>query len=218
MSSNQSVPARLLPSRVSDHLRFARARRAWRGAGMVFVHVPKNAGVSISRAIYGRPLGHYSVAEIQRRDPRLLAQTYSFATLRDPVERLVSAYRFARAGSTSEMAVAEPQRYQAPVFGDFNSFVCQWLVRQDLAEIDGIFRTQASYLLSDDGPGVTDLFCLPDLQPLIEMLRSRVRQTVVLEHRNATDKSGAVAVSGDAAEVVRHLYRADYDLIGACAR
>lgn len=215
MSRQESLPARVLPNKLADRLRFERARRAWRAANVVFVHIPKNAGVSISRAIYGRPLGHYSTSDIIRRDPVLLQRVYSFAVLRDPVERALSAYRFARAGSTAEMGVADPHRYQIPEFGDFDSFVRAWLAEQDLAEVDGIFRTQTSYVVCDGGVAVQDLFCLSDLRPVTSMLRSRVRENLVLEHRNATDKHLGISVAADSVELIRHLYRQDYDLIGA---
>ena len=215
MSRQQSLPARMMPRRLADRLRFDRARRAWRSADMVFVHIPKNAGVSISSVIYGRPLGHYSASDIVRRDPELLHQVYSFAVLRDPLQRAVSAYRFARAGSTAEMGVAEPHRYQTPEFGNFDSFVGAWLVGQNLDEVDGIFKTQSSYVVCEGRVAVRDLFCLSDLPPLTAMLHSRMRADLVLDHRNATDKHIDVTVSAESVDLIRHIYRQDYDLIGA---
>ncbi|MCB9411265.1 MAG: sulfotransferase family 2 domain-containing protein [Actinobacteria bacterium] len=209
----RSLVARALPAAALQYLRFARARRAWRSPGVVFVHIPKNAGVSISRALYGRPLGHFSAREIQCRDPLLLDRTYSFAVLRDPLERAISAYRFATAGATEEMAVANPERYRSPEFADFDRFVCTWLVNQDLDDADGIFQSQASYVEVDGRVAVAGLFNLADLTPLLKMLRQRVDPGLMLEHRNVTAKQAHIAASEESRAAIAHLYRRDYELI-----
>ena len=215
MSHAQSLPARLLPDQTVRHLRFARARRAWKSAGITFVHIPKNAGVSISRALYGRTLGHYSAAQISRRDPHLLTHTYSFAVLRDPLERAISAYRFATAGSTRDMAVANPHLYRTETFADFDTFVGSWLAHQDLTAVDPVFRTQASYVTAARHIGVDDLFWLGDLQSLAAALRRRGHPGLALSHSNATDKSTAVKCSPASEQAIKRIYHDDYELIGA---
>lgn len=216
MSSTQSLAARALPDRLVDHLRFVRARRAWTSAAVVFVHIPKNAGVSISRALYGRTLDHYRATDINDRAPGLLEQVYSFAVLRDPLARAVSAYRFARAGATADMAVAEPHRYRTPAFDDFDTFVQEWLVEQHLPDVDGIFRTQTSYVEVAGRVAVRDLFRLPDLHVLTSALRERGHRDLVIDHANASDRRIAVTISAESRELIRQVYREDYDLLAAC--
>jgi hypothetical protein len=55
--------------------------------------------------------------------------------VRHPVDRLHSAYRFARTGGTSKMGIKNPQLYQSKSFSSFNRFVCEWLQFQNMHEI-----------------------------------------------------------------------------------
>ena len=70
----------------------ARNLAHYRQCGAVFVHVPKNAGSSISRALYGRSLGHKTAQEMMAYNPKLFQELDSFAVLRDPLERAISAW------------------------------------------------------------------------------------------------------------------------------
>jgi len=70
----------------------------WLASDMLFVHVPKTAGMSISQAL-GRPdPGHYLLTDSLewRRSLGLDSdQLFIFSVVRDPVERVVSTWNFA---------------------------------------------------------------------------------------------------------------------------
>ncbi len=63
---------------------------------LLFVHVPKNAGTSIGERLAMRALGHRTWHEYASDFPDEWARYRSFAVVRDPVERFLSNYRFAR--------------------------------------------------------------------------------------------------------------------------
>lgn len=63
---------------------------------LLFVHVPKNAGTSIGERLAMRALGHRTWREYAADFPEEWATYRSFAVVRDPVERFLSNYRFAR--------------------------------------------------------------------------------------------------------------------------
>lgn len=56
---------RTLPDSVRVPLDILRRCPRWKATGVIFVHVPKAAGVSVSRALYGRPLGHFRALDIR---------------------------------------------------------------------------------------------------------------------------------------------------------
>jgi len=141
----------------------------WRDAGCVFIHVPKAAGTSVNHALYGRPLGHYTVTEVQRAFPRLWERAFTFTVVRNPFDRVLSAYRFARAGRTESMGIRDAERYQQAAFSTFPRFVLEWLVAQDLSAVDPVFRTQTSYL----DPGADH--CGVDLVARVESLEADIR-------------------------------------------
>ena len=63
---------------------------------LLFVHIPKNAGTSLEKCLNARVTGHRRWKKY-RDDYPLQWSTYTnFAVLRDPVERFISCYHYAR--------------------------------------------------------------------------------------------------------------------------
>jgi hypothetical protein len=65
-----------------------------RAAGVWFIHIPKNASVSVMSILYREQMYHPTVRYYARVAPDVAALP-SFAVWRDPVERFASACRFA---------------------------------------------------------------------------------------------------------------------------
>ena len=53
-------------------------------AGLIFIHVPNTAGVSVSLAVYGRTFPHNTAAEFKASFPLLFPSLPSFAVVRNP--------------------------------------------------------------------------------------------------------------------------------------
>lgn len=135
-----------------------RRAKYWEKEGLIFIHVPKNGGVSINRALYGRFMGHYTIAEVARWSRDLYASLPSLGLSRNPWARVTSAYQFARAGRSmiDGAQIHHPQSYQIPVFDNFERFVVEWLDGRDLSKEDLVFRPQSNFLVGTDGRiGVT---------------------------------------------------------------
>jgi len=64
--------------------------------GLVFVHIPKNAGTSIEKTVGMRETGHRPWSVYARRFPQEWQRYRSFAIIRDPVDRFISCYKYAR--------------------------------------------------------------------------------------------------------------------------
>ena len=58
----------------------------------IFIHVPKAAGTSIARAIYGQNVGHRKATDYLKVSRRTFKQYFSYGFVRDPWDRAVSAY------------------------------------------------------------------------------------------------------------------------------
>lgn len=133
---------------LKNNLRLLHRRFYWMRAGVIFIHVPKAAGTSVSSTIYGRPLGHHTATKIQAQFPRFLKNYPSFGIVRNPWDRCVSAYRFATRpslddGKTPSLNIALRQTLAS--YENFDDFVCNWLQHQDLATTDYIFRIKADF-------------------------------------------------------------------------
>jgi len=144
-----------LPEKIKVPLNVWRRASFWRGANVIFVHVPKVAGTSISHSLYGRSLGHIRAKDIIRYGPRNIQEIYSFAFVRNPWDRAVSAYHFAKSGGSNIAGMTNAHLYKHDDFSDFSSF-CLWLSKQNLSELDPVFRSQSDFVTNDEGEVIVD--------------------------------------------------------------
>ncbi len=132
----------LLPRSLSEPIDCIRRRPIWREAGVIFFHIPKAAGTSVSRAIYNRSLGHFKASCVQKYCPTEFKNSLTFSLTRNPWDRVVSAYHFAKQGGTNVAGVFRPQQYDVSAFLSFDTFVNEWLVHKDITQADFIFQPQ----------------------------------------------------------------------------
>jgi hypothetical protein len=79
-----------------------------RHRNLIFVHVPRVAGTSISSALFGpRNTMHHSIRYYKTVHPRSYESAESFAVLRDPFARFASSYAFVRAGGTKSCRLSD---------------------------------------------------------------------------------------------------------------
>jgi hypothetical protein len=139
-----------------DELNLFRRYPYWAARRCIFVHVPKAAGTSINMALYGRPLGHYRATEIRRRFPRLFEESFVFSFVRNPWDRVLSAYRFAVQGRTPVMGVRDPSQYDIPEFETFERFLLEWLAPREVEQLDFIFQPQRGFITDASGESIVD--------------------------------------------------------------
>lgn len=151
------VPERLCRLGMTPHLDAKRRERLSRihARGVLFVHVPKNAGTSVSHMLYGAQVKHDSALYYAKVAPGLL-ELPSFAVVRDPVERFLSAFSYARAGGTRDRDVAQPFRNRYEAFRDVDDAIEHLASARSAFHIDHIFRPQVWYLTHADGALAVD--------------------------------------------------------------
>lgn len=198
-----------LPEAARMALLCRRRSAYWRRAGVIFVHVPKAAGISVSKALYGRPLSHVPGTAIRHHCPDLWRDLPSFAILRDPVERAQSAWGFARAGGSDLAGVSPVAQAATARFDRFADFVEGWLGHADLTTADPMFRPQSSYVSDADGAVLVDhLFPLTALDQAQNWLEEVLARPIDLPHLNAST-APSDPVAAEVAERIREIYAAD---------
>ncbi|WP_336959444.1 sulfotransferase family 2 domain-containing protein [Sphingobium aquiterrae] len=142
-----------------------RARLAGiRDAGALFIHIPKNAGMSVSNALYGLQVKHASVRYYDCVAPDLLDSLPSFALIRDPRERFLSAWRYGRAGGTAHNRVSMPFRPVYMAFSSIDAALDHLESVRSIYAVDHIFRPQSWYITDREGEIMVDrLFLLSDM-------------------------------------------------------
>lgn len=95
----------------------------------IFIHIPRTAGTSVARTLFGRGSRHVPWFEYQRANPRKFRRYFKFAFVRNPWDRLVSTYFFLKGGGLNEMDRAWADTHLAG-YASFEEFVMGWLTEE----------------------------------------------------------------------------------------
>lgn len=216
----RSAVTAVVPEEPLQKVRAYRRTSNFREAGVVFVHVPKAAGTSLSDAIYGRIIGHFGIQDVLDRCPADVLALPRFAVVRNPWDRLVSAWAFARAGSGAgdgvKARIRNARQYRAPVFATFDSFIVEWLAHQDLNRLDPVFRPQTAYARAADGTMPFDhIGRVERLSETMAWLSERLGRNLELRRVNASDHKDYRSYYSDATKrLVTQLYAEDVEAFG----
>ena len=119
---------------------------AMRARNLIFVHVPRVAGTSITRALYGEGcIHHYSMRYYRALDPGFAQSADSFAVLRDPFERFASAYAFVRAGGTGLSRLSDVFLRQTADVVSVDDYLC-FLEGRGPLDLDFVMRPQSWFV------------------------------------------------------------------------
>lgn len=120
-------------------------------AGVVSVHVPRTGGTAVAHAPYGTDgVGHRTALDLQDALGHAWAEAFTFAVVREPVDRLASAFRYLKAGGSNRLDAAFGARVLAP-YSTLDSFVLDWLTPQ-ASQSQVHFRPQTDLACDAAGP------------------------------------------------------------------
>jgi hypothetical protein len=187
---------------------------------ILFIQVPKTAGVSVQHSLFGHTLFRHKwfrQFELEFSKSQL-ASLFKFAFVRNPWDRIVSAWTFLREGGMNEQD-KEWFSAHAAQFPDFESFVLNWLARQDVVRAYVHFQPQVVFVRS--GRGRVELDFVGRFESLtadFERLSQLLGRPAVLQSRNRTPGREAGSYrdyyTPKSAEVVARLYRDDIRTFG----
>lgn len=155
----------------------------------IFIHVPKAAGTSIARAIYGQNVGHRKASDYTKVSRNTFNQYFSYGFVRNPWDRAVSAYHFAKQGGTQYVQPIENTVYHSDKFRSFESFVKEWLVSADLKHEDVVFAPQHWWLYENESCAVNHVGKLENLDSEITFLEAKLNMRIDIPRLNVSDKS-----------------------------
>ena len=122
----------------------------------IFVHIPKCAGISVARSLFGTlGGGHSTVRDYQiAYSPREFAEYFKFTIVRNPWDRLFSAYHYLKTGGMTPADREFSEAELAP-YDDFEHFVLDWVDEESIWRYMH-FQPQHHYLCFEDGPPLVD--------------------------------------------------------------
>jgi hypothetical protein len=132
---------------------------AMRARALIFVHVPRTAGISVGRALFGETcVHHHSIRFYRAVDPKLCALSRSFALLRDPFDRFASAYFFVLAGGTPDCRLAQVFVDRTRHIRSVDDYL-DFLESRTVLDLDFVMRPQSWFVcdLKTGMPLVDDL-------------------------------------------------------------
>jgi hypothetical protein len=205
------VHSGLLPASVGRGLG-RRIDPAVRASSTLFIHIPKNAGTSIATAIYGHSPGHKTALFYSVAAGGLAGWEHTFAVLRDPVERFLSAYWFIQRNGTAEIAIQPgfARKLSGITTVDQMLDVVE-LNQRNLYNLDHVLRPQWWYISDLAGKIIVPTLYVvgEDLQALeLSLYKSGVSG---VPFRNRTEK-GALTLTAAQVGRIQTLYERDVRL------
>jgi hypothetical protein len=112
----------------------------------IFVHIPKAAGISVNIALFGNYGGGHQTVRGYKRifGPIVYRRYFSFTFVRNPYERLVSAWNFLNHGGFKNNEHNWAKKHLSG-FTSFDEFVREWLNEKTIWSINH-FKPQYSFV------------------------------------------------------------------------
>lgn len=201
-----------LPPWYYERQQLSQSQDAFRHAGVAFIHVPRTAGLSVARAVYHQDLWcHFTVSALEKNSLPEVRRLPRFAIVRNPWDRAVSAYHFAKQGGVPGGAeMFHPERYRGADFDTFESFVHQYLSVRSPWQLDGVFRPQSHYLGQRGRDRVDHVGFFEHLSDTEEWLSTTLNRPIALKHSNKVDREHyRSCYSEETKEIVAQVYSMD---------
>ena len=203
------------PTGVSDEL-----RRSVSDLGCIFIHIPKCAGNAVQKSLFGEVVfGHQTIRQYQVALPKVTYQNaWKFTIVRDPFERVVSAWRFLKAGGLHKHD-ADYFAENLSRYASFDHFVNDWLVYQDLDQCGCVhFKTQMHYIRDFRGRVAMDYMVkLSDLNDEYHHIRKRLGGDELVVHNEAKDmeiKHATYLKNQETCKNIAKIYAEDIEVLG----
>ncbi len=183
----------------------------------IFIHVPKCAGVSVSRSLFGDMVAtHLAVKSFQLIYSKQEFESYfKFTFVRNPWDRLFSAFRFLKRGGMTDKDRAWANTQLAP-YDTFDDFVRRWVTAKNVASWQH-FKPQHRFLLDPAGRLQIDYVGrFETLEQDFCHIAERLGIERTIAHHNRTDGPSATDYrsfyTDETRRIVADVYRRDIEL------
>lgn len=182
----------------------------------IFIHIPKTAGKSISYSLFNQWVGHLDILKFQLIFPKPQFDSYyKFAFVRNPYDRLVSAFYFVKGKEWEEghnWAEANLSRYS-----DFESFVKGWVTKKNVLTRKP-FEPQHRFICDTHGNILVDFVGrFERLEQDFALVADKLQIKVELQHRNPSKhRLGDYRdyYTAETKRIVAEVYERDFNVLG----
>lgn len=181
----------------------------------IFIHIPKSAGISVAKAIYGsRAGGHLPVSYyLWLFGARYFDQFFKFTFVRNPEDRALSAYKFLSHGGLNSDDSAWADQHVKP-YESFDKFVSESLIKPEVFNAVH-FHPQVTYLLDPRSGRIAVDFIgrFENIEESFNDLRSFIDTEGDLPHENRTKYNEKEKISLSTTNILRKIYKKDFNLL-----
>ena len=184
-----------------------------------FVHIPRTGGTSVEQVLRTvtrkHPIfGHTTAAEFQMMFPEQWKKFYSFAFVRNPWDRLASAFFYVQRSHRNSFFV---KNFILPHHNDLSSFVIRVLKDNPTAAfMMEHFRPQFTYVCNPDRSTVVDFVGrFESINEDWKIIAGKIGLDELLPHSNHSSHDHySNHYTSEAAEVIAQVYYEDIKIFG----
>jgi hypothetical protein len=185
----------------------------------IFIHIPKAAGMSVCMSLYGHLAGgHDPVARYQFVFSKNDFYSYfKFTFVRNPWDRLFSAYTFLKKGGISKQD-ADWAAANIAKYNNFEQFVTEWVNKENIGGYTHFIpQMELLCLPGTDKLQVNFLGYFENMQSDFDYVTKKFGREITLPHINKTDGRAISYIevyNKGMIDIVREVYKADIDMFG----
>ena len=182
----------------------------------IFVHIPKTGGVTISQCLF-RNLsgGHAKICTYHMVFDQIEFNNYfKFTMVRNPWDRLVSAYTFLKLGGMDAHDKLWADRYLSK-YNNFTSFIKGWLTRKNIYKKKH-FVPQYNFVCSRNLKLLVDFVgYFESFEKDFEIIKKKLNIKCELEHLNKSKRKNYLDYYDDETKnIVANVYSEDIKIFG----
>ncbi len=155
-------------------------------SGLVFIHVPKVAGTSVVKGLYGLDgIGHFTAEEVCKGLGRRRKEVELIALTRCPWERAISIYEFVKGGGTEKVPFINSAGLKIPT--TFQEFAQNFLYEHTEEQLSDVFKTQCNFICDSQNQLMVDkVFKLSNLDKMKAYAEQKMQEDVNIPFSNST--------------------------------
>ena len=181
---------------------------------IIFVHIPKTAGISLVKSIFGDVTleSHRSVSFYKQVFGNRYSDFFTFTIVRNPWDRLYSAYKFLEKGGVN---IHDKNAFEThlSIYKDFEDFVLKGLNEKIIWEIMH-FIPQYEFVCDNNREIIVDYVGqFENLNKSVDKINNILKSEFELDHHNKNDKKDYKdTYTTKMIEKVHQVYQKDIDI------
>ena len=184
---------------------------------VLFVHIPKAAGMSVVKTLYNQNKSHHaSASDYINEDENTFNRAFSFAITRNPYTRLYSAFNYLKNGGMNKIDLVWWELYLAK-YESFEAFIIEGGLEEAIKNNAEHFIPQHQFIFDKNEKLQCDYLgkieCINDVELF---LTEKLQREIIFSHTNVMNKFQPIiktVYSKEMLAIVNKCYQKDFLLL-----